>query len=111
MSEIFESSALLYLLDLVVSQFLLQLYKEHQSQIRTTLHWLPDKVQTYYNLEWRLDVQVCNSYFFKRRIKLICGLLRILTLKYYISEVGLVTIWEELDQSLQSLMHFIVKGL
>ncbi|TWW57389.1 COMM domain-containing protein 2 [Takifugu flavidus] len=61
-SEIFEreSSALLYLLDLVVSQFLLQLYQEHQSQIRTTLHWLPDKLQTYYNLEWRLDVQLAS---------------------------------------------------
>ncbi|TNM87662.1 hypothetical protein fugu_005883 [Takifugu bimaculatus] len=43
-----------------VDQILLKLYQEHQSQIRTTLHWLPDKLQTYYNLEWRLDVQLAS---------------------------------------------------
>lgn len=38
----------------------LQLYQEHQGQIRSALHWLPHKLPAYHNLEWRLDVQVCD---------------------------------------------------
>lgn len=38
---------------------LLQLYLQHQSQIRRMLSLLSPDVPAYHNLEWRLDVQVC----------------------------------------------------
>lgn len=87
-----ESCALLYLFGLLLSHFLLQLYQEHQSQIRTTLHWLPDKLLSYYNLEWRLEVQVDNSCL----KNIICWWLHILTLKIIIQKL----VWSQFGKNL-----------
>lgn len=51
---------LAHLRALGLSLLRLQLYQEHRGQIRTTLHRLPHKLPAYHNLEWRLDVQVCQ---------------------------------------------------
>lgn len=43
-----------------VNQILLQLYLQHQSQIRRMLSLLSPDVPAYHNLEWRLDVQLAT---------------------------------------------------
>ncbi|XP_059197358.1 COMM domain-containing protein 2 [Centropristis striata] len=43
-----------------LNQILLQLYLQHQSQIRSILRQLPSNLPAYHNLEWRLDVQLAS---------------------------------------------------
>ncbi|CAK6978169.1 COMM domain-containing protein 2 [Scomber scombrus] len=43
-----------------LNQILLQLYLQHQSQIRSVLSLLPSNLPAYHNVEWRLDVQLAS---------------------------------------------------
>uniref|UniRef100_A0A8C6PSU2 COMM domain containing 2 n=1 Tax=Nothobranchius furzeri TaxID=105023 RepID=A0A8C6PSU2_NOTFU len=43
-----------------LNQFLLQLYQQHHSQIRSILNQLVHSQPAYHNLEWRLDVQLAS---------------------------------------------------
>ncbi|XP_013872886.1 COMM domain-containing protein 2 [Austrofundulus limnaeus] len=43
-----------------LNRFLLQLYRDHHSQIRTILNQLVCSQPAYQNLEWRLDVQLAS---------------------------------------------------
>lgn len=43
-----------------LNQILLQLYVQHQSQIRSILSQLAFNLPAYHNMEWRLDVQLAS---------------------------------------------------
>ncbi|KAM8875688.1 COMM domain-containing protein 2 isoform 2-T2 [Spinachia spinachia] len=43
-----------------LNQMLLQLYLQHNSEIRSILSQLPSNLPAYHNLEWRLDVQLAS---------------------------------------------------
>ncbi|KAF3691395.1 COMM domain-containing protein 2 [Channa argus] len=56
----FLDSVLVLGFDDELNQILLQLYLQHNNQIRSILSQLPSNLPAFHNLEWRLDVQLAS---------------------------------------------------